>query len=449
MAVVGVVLVMLLAVVASSFLVRMSPRPIPAPLVQIALGAAIAFTTNFRVPLNPELFFLLFLPPLLFIDGWRIPKHGLFRDGWTILELALGLVVFTTIGLGFFIHWMIPAMSIPVAFALAAVLSPTDPIAVSAITSRTPMPKRLMHILEGESLLNDATGLVFLRFAVAAALTGTFSIGDATLAFLQLSVGGLAIGVAVTWGITSAKNLLSQKFGEESGSQILISLMIPFAAYLLAEQFHCSGILAAVAAGITMSYVELSGQAMASTRVRRSAVWDAVQFALNGVIFVFLGEQLPGIVAGASDTLAAGGDQQPWQIAFYAFAIMLVLIVLRFIWVWASLRLTIFRAGRSGEVVPKPSFRLVAAISLAGVRGAITLAGVMTLPLALADGAAFPARDLAILLAASVIVLSLLLATFFLPLALNGIEFGLDPRRELAEDGARIAAAEVTCSGAT
>lgn len=443
MAVVGVVLVMLLAVVASTFLVRMSPRPIPAPLVQIALGAVIAFTTNFRVPLNPELFFLLFLPPLLFIDGWRIPKHGLFRDGWTILELALGLVVFTTIGLGFFIHWMIPAMSIPVAFALAAVLSPTDPIAVSAITSRTPMPKRLMHILEGESLLNDATGLVFLRFAVVAALTGTFSIGDATLTFLQLSVGGLAIGVAVTWGITSAKNLLSQKFGEESGSQILVSLMIPFAAYLLAEQFHCSGILAAVAAGITMSYVELSGQALASTRVRRSAVWDAVQFALNGVIFVLLGEQLPGIVAGASETLAAGGGQQPWQIALYAFAIMLVLIVLRFTWVWASLRFTIFRERRNGEVVPKPSFRLVAAISLAGVRGAITLAGVMTLPLVLANGAPFPARDLAILLAASVIVLSLLLATFFLPMALKGIEFGLDPRRELAEDRARVAAAEV------
>jgi len=443
MAVIGVILVMLLAVVASSFLVRMSPRPIPAPLVQIVLGAAIAFTTNFRVPLNPELFFLLFLPPLLFIDGWRIPKHGLFRDGWTILELALGLVVFTTIGLGFFIHWMIPAMSIPVAFALAAVLSPTDPIAVSAITSRTPMAKRLMHILEGESLLNDATGLVFLRFAVVAALTGTFSIGQATLTFLQLSVGGLAIGVAVTWSITSAKNLLSQRFGEESGSHILISLMIPFAAYLLAEQFHCSGILAAVAAGITMSYVELSGQAMASTRVRRSAVWDAVQFALNGVIFVLLGEQLPGIVAGASETLATGGDQQPWQIALYAFAIMLVLVLLRFIWVWASLRFTIFRTRPSGEVVPKPTFRLVAAISLAGVRGAITLAGVMTLPLFLADGAPFPARDLAILLAASVIVLSLLLATFFLPMALKGIEFGLDPRRELAEDGARIAAAEV------
>ena len=157
--------------------------------------------------------------------------------------------------------------------------------------------------------------------------------------------------------------------------------------------------LAAVAAGITMSYVELSGQAMASTRVRRSVVWDAVQFALNGVIFVLWGEQLPGIVAGASETLAAGGEQWPWQIALYAIAIMLVLVVLRFIWVWASLRFTIFRTISRSANAPKPNFRLVTAISLAGVRGAITLAGVMTLPLVLGDGAPFPARDLATLLA--------------------------------------------------
>src|SRR5271154_762075 len=221
----------------------MSPVPLPLPLVQIALGAVIASVANLGVSLKPDIFFLLFLPPLLFLDGWRIPKEGLFRDKGTILELALGLVVFTVVGVGFFINWMIPAMPLAVAFALAAIVSPTDTIAVSAIASRVPIPKRLMHILEGESLLNDASGLVCMRFAVVAALTGTFSLVDASTTFLWLAIGGVAIGVAVTWGVTQAKHWASRRFGEDAGSQVLLSLLIPFGAYLLAERFGCSGIL--------------------------------------------------------------------------------------------------------------------------------------------------------------------------------------------------------------
>src|SRR5471032_1588884 len=152
---------------------RMLPVAIPRPLVQIALGVAIGLVAHLRVELDPEIFFLLFLPPLLFLDGWRIPNDELYKNRATILELALGLVVFTVVGAGLLIHAMIPAMPMPVAFALAAVLSPTDPIAVSAIAERVHVPKRMMRILEGESLLNDASGLVCLRFAIAAALTGT------------------------------------------------------------------------------------------------------------------------------------------------------------------------------------------------------------------------------------------------------------------------------------
>ena len=175
-----VVLAMLLAVLASGYLVRVLPFSLPLPLAQIALGAVIAGIFQRGVQLDPHVFFLLFLPPLLFLDGWRIPKDGLFHDKGMILELALGLVLFTVIGMGFFIHWMIPAMPLPVAFALAAIVSPTDPVAVSSIAARVRIPKRLMHILEGESLLNDATGLVCFRFAVAAALTGGFSLASAS-----------------------------------------------------------------------------------------------------------------------------------------------------------------------------------------------------------------------------------------------------------------------------
>lgn len=434
------VLAMLLAVLSSGYVVRVLPFSAPLPLVQIAMGALISGVFHHGVLLDPAVFFLLFLPPLLFLDGWRIPKDGLFRDRTLILALAFGLVVFTVIGAGFLIHWMIPGMPLAVAFALAAIVSPTDPVAVSAIAARAPIPKRLMHILEGESLLNDATGLVCFRFAVAAALTGGFSLASATLTFLWLAFAGVAIGVAFTLGATRAQMWLSHRFGEESGTPILVSLLLPFGAYLAAEHLEASGILAAVAAGITMGYVELSGRALATTRIQRAAVWDTIQFTLNGIVLVLLGEQLPKIVVDAVVWTRAAGEN-PWMLVVYALALNLGLFGLRFAWVWVSLRGSPLRVRRDGDTTPPTHWRLIVATSLAGVRGAITLAGVMTLPLFLPDGAAFPAREQAIFLAASVILLTLLVATLVLPRMLRGLEFPAQATEHEQEDFARLEAA--------
>jgi monovalent cation/hydrogen antiporter len=346
-------------------------------------------------------------------------------------------VLLTVLGMGFFINWMIPAMPLPVAFALAAVISPTDPIAVSAIAQRVPIPKRMMHILEGESLLNDASGLVCLRFAIAATLTGAFSIQSAALDFLWLAFGGIAIGAGLTWGVARAKAWVSARLGEESASQVLISLLIPFGAYLLAEHFHCSGILAAVSAGLTMGWVEGRGQALAATRIRRSTVWDIIQFTANGTIFVLLGEQLPAILTGAAETVRLTGHHEPYWLIVYVLAINGGLAALRFAWVWFSFRFTLLRRGETF----RPNWRIVTAMSFAGVRGAITLAGVLTLPLALTDGAAFPTRDLAILLAMGVIIVSLLVASAGLPLLLRDLNMPADPQAVGAEDEARIKAA--------
>ncbi|AOG03229.1 Na+/H+ antiporter [Bosea sp. RAC05] len=439
---IAIILTMLLAVVVSGMLVRLSPAPVPLPLVQIALGAVIASFADVALELKPDIFFLLFLPPLLFLDGWRIPKEGLFRDKGTILELALGLVILTVVGVGYFIHWLIPSMPLPVAFALAAIVSPTDPIAVSAIAARVPIPKRLMHILEGESLLNDASGLVCMRFAVAAAVSGTFSLFDAFGTFLWVALGGIAIGILTTWTTALLKNWISRRLGEDTGSQILISLLIPFGAYILAEHLHCSGILAAVAAGISMSYVEQRGQALAVTRVRRNAVWDTIQYAANGIIFVLLGEQLPQLWASAAQVVRETGHQDPLWLLVYIAAINIALAALRFGWVWVSLRFTLARAARRGEKPFIPGWRLIAATSMAGVRGAITLAGVLTLPLTLSSGAAFPARDLAILLAAGVIITSLIAASVTLPFLLKNLELPPEPSHEAQEDKVRNAAAE-------
>ena len=435
---VEIVLAFLLAVATSGFMLRLSPLPLPLPIVQIGLGALLAYLGGFEVQLNPDLFFLIFLPPLMFLDGWRFPKRALFRDGTSIVALAFGLVVFTVVGAGFVMHWMIPEMPLAVAFALAAVLSPTDTIAVTTLAARVPIPPRLMEILEGESLLNDASGLVCLRFAVAAALTGTFSLSAAALTFLQLALGGIAIGVVLTWGLMWVLGRLVRRIGEDPGLQVLISLLLPFGAYLAAEAAQASGILAAVAAGITMSYADLSGQALAATRIRRTAVWDTVQFTANGSIFVLLGEQLPRVLEGVRGPTR----ENDLMLAAYVVGIFVALALLRLFWVWTSLQLTLYRARHRGQPRPAVNWRVLVVASLAGVRGAVTLAGVLTLPLAMPDGAPFPARNLAIFLAMGVILLSLVCATLLLPPVLRGLKLPPEAQHVQEEDEARRAAAD-------
>ncbi|ACA11931.1 sodium:proton antiporter [Xylella fastidiosa subsp. multiplex Griffin-1] len=437
-----IVLAMLLVVAASGYLVRIIPFSMPLPLLQIALGAVISGVFDGGYELQPEVFFLLFLPPLLFLDGWRIPKQGLFRDKNVILELALGLVVFTVLGIGFLIHWMIPTMPLPLAFALAAILSPTDPVALSSITSRVPIPKRMMHILEGESLLNDATGLVCFQFAVAAVLTGNFSLATASLTFVWVLVVGLSLGIATTYVLSRVQRWVWRHFGGEPAAAILVNLLTPFAAYLLAESMQASGILAAVAAGITMSYVELSGNAQATIRVQRWAVWETVQFTFNGIIFVLLGEQLPGILDDLVHSAQQAGHMNVGWLLVDVAVISAGLMLLRFLWVWLSLQWNLFKAVCCGKQRISPPWQIVVAMSLSGVRGAVTLAGVLTLPLLMPDGTPLPARQLVIFLAASVILVSLLLASVALPYLLRGLELPEKSSYDKEEDFARKVSAQ-------
>jgi CPA1 family monovalent cation:H+ antiporter len=300
----------------------------------------------------------------------------------------------------------------------------------------------MMHILEGESLLNDASGLVCMRFALAAALTGAFSFSEAVASFLWVALGGIGVGVGLTWAVAMAKSWVATRFGENTGSLILVSLLIPFGAYLVAERLHCSGILAAVGAGITMGYAELWGHVRGETRMQRAAVWNTVQFAANGAVFVLLGAQMPRILNGATAAVREAGHHQTWVLAVHVLAIAAAIAGLRFVWVWISLRFTLFRAAQRGEARSVPSLRLAAAVSFAGVRGAVTLAGVLTFPLAMPDGTPFPARELCILLAAGVIVLTLVWASVSLPRLLSGLRLPTDHSQEDEEDRLRVAAAQ-------
>lgn len=417
MTTIPVVLVLLVALVISSFISRTLPSVVPRPLAQIAIGAGIGMFPTLQVDLDPELFFLLFVPPLLFFDGWRIPNEDLVQDRVVNLQLALGLVALTVLGIGWFVHWLIPAMPFPVAFAFAAAVSPTDAISVASIAGNRPAAKRMMRILTSESLLNDATGLVCLRFAVAAVLTGVFSIPQALLHFIWIATGGIVVGVATALVIARGCNWLVLRVGEEPGVQIVISVLIPFLAYSLAETLHCSGILAAVCGGIAMSYVETSGVGSAATRVQRTSVWETIHFSANGIVFILLGEQLPKHVAAANQALSAVGERHLSWLVLYVIVIYMGLIAIRCIWLLVVLprELLWSSAGRRRQL----KWRELAVMVLASPRGAITLAGAMTLPFSLSNGVAFPARDLVILLAMGIIFVSLIATSVALPTLLN------------------------------
>lgn len=437
-----VVLALLLCVAASAIVVRVSRLPLP--LTQIALGAAVSVPdVGLHVELEPHLFLLLFVPPLLFVDGWRMPKREFFQLRERILALAFGLVLVTVVAVGYLLHWMIPAMPLAVAFALAAVLSPTDAVAVSALAGGAGIPKRLAYILEGEALMNDASGLTAFKFAIAAAATGAFSLAQASVAFVLVSVGGLLVGIAMGWGMALFQRWLSGWTRIQAQGVIVLTLLLPFAAYQLAEHVGTSGILAAVAAGMTLNLRSAAIETEAETRIANTHIWSMLQYVLTGVIFVLLGLQLPEIIGKAlHDEYHDDGLSGAVRLLGYAGATTAALIGVRLLWVWALLRIThVYARWRDGVRRRMPQLRLLLATGLAGVRGAITLAAVLSVPLALTDGTPFPERNLMIFIATAVILLSLVMAAIGLPLLLRGLDIGEDHEAH-EEQVARLRACE-------
>ncbi|MCU0089365.1 Na+/H+ antiporter [Pseudomonas koreensis] len=420
------VLILLMLVSVSRLVGRVIPLPLP--LVQIAAGALLAWPTlGLHVALDPELFLFLFLPPLLFSDGWRMPKRELWRLRGPVLTLAVGLVLFTVVGAGYFIHWLLPTIPLPVAFALAAVLSPTDAVAVSAIAQNR-LPTPLMHMLQGEALMNDASGLVTFKFALVAAITGAFSLANASLTFVLVAVGGLAVGVALSWLVGRLRAWMIARGWDDPATHVVFMLLLPFAAYVLAERLGASGILSAVAAGMMQSWLDLLPR-QTSTRLLNRSVWSLLEFAFNGLIFLLLGLQLPDIIKAVVSHETSLGPTLFYR-CVDVVAIFLALVLLRFIWVQSIWRLSVLlrRLRGKGDLTQVPTARSCWLLTVGGVRGAVTLAGVMSVPM-LMGSEAFPERDLLIFIAAGVILLSLVAACIALPLLLRGIEKSPDDKR--------------------
>ncbi|HBM9603688.1 TPA: Na+/H+ antiporter [Escherichia coli] len=415
------ILILTLVVSLTSVLTRLSPVQIPLPLIQIAAGALLAQPIfGLHVEFNPELFLLLFIPPLLFAESSKIQPKELIKHSREIVSLALVLVLITIFGVGYVIHLLLPNVPLIAAFALAAVLSPTDAVALLGIVGKGRISKNIQEVLEGEALMNDASGLVALKFAVAVTMgTMEFSVHGATIAFFVVALGGIAVGIAVTWLYGKGLLLISRYAHDEPSIQIVLMLLLPFIVYLVAEHFGLSGILAAVAAGLTTSRIGVVHHAPIRLRIKAKSSWSMLEYVFYGMVFLILGLQLPGIISESliraeNDPLVDTGS-----LLLDVIWIYLALMVVRLGWLWLMRLYSRKRPGKHPMLFAGYKTRHMLLATFAGVRGAITLAGVLSIPLLLPDGTPFPGRYLLVFLATGVILFSLVCGIIILPLLLG------------------------------
>ncbi|GGA23564.1 Na+/H+ antiporter [Psychrobacillus lasiicapitis] len=405
------IILLLLAIIGLSNFINHFMPYIPVPLIQIALGVLLAaLPLGIHVPMEPELFFILFIAPLLFYDGKNVSRKDLWKLRKPILLLALGLVFLTVVVIGYLIQWLIPSIPLSAAFALAAILSPTDVVAVGAISSRVKMPKTIMHVLEGEGLMNDASGLVAFKFAVAATVTGVFSLAEASWSFLLIAIGGFVGGAVLAFIIIRLKVFIRRLGMEDVTLHMLIQLLTPFIIFYVIEHFHLSGILSVVAAGIVHAiYRDREQSPNVQLQIVSKSTWTILIYILNGLVFVLLGLQIPSV----SREIFESPMFNNFEVIKYILIITASLLLLRFVWIFAG-----WWGGwlLKAEQLPKPSLRYISITTISGVRGAVTLAGAFTIPYFLANGDVFPERSLIIFIAAGVILVTLILASIFLPI---------------------------------
>lgn len=426
-------LILLLLVAALSIITRWLPWP---PLITFVLGGvgAALLPVFPRLSLDPGFFFLCFLPPLLFSDGWLMPLREFARAKRPILLLAIGLVTFTTLTVGLVAHWLIPGLPLAMAFALGAIVSPTDAVAINALTERLRVPARLSTILNGESLMNDATGLVAFKFALAAVVAGTFSLPQMLGQFSLLAVGGFGIGLVVSYLIGRLRDLLMRLQVSDSLIEITLSLLTPYAALLAAEQLEVSGILAVVAAGLYAGWRD-PVQMDAETRQGAFAVWALLIFWLNGLAFVLLGLQFPTLLIAVSSHYTA------FQLIGFPLVVAGTAIVARLVWVYPATYLPfLFKRVRASDIKPRRAGVFV--VGWAGMRGTVTLAGALSIPLLKPDGSPFPHRDMVIYLAFGVIAVTLLLQGTTLEWLIHRVGLREDENRPKEDLLARTAAVD-------
>jgi len=388
------VLLLLLSAVALGWIARHFKFPYPIALV--VGGTALGLIPRLpQFPFDPQLILIIVLPPILYqaalLTSWNDFKANIRPIGL----LAIGLVIATTLAVGAALKMMVPEVPWAVAFVFGAIVSPPDAVAATSILSRLNIPRRIVTILEGESLLNDASGLVIYKFAIAAVLTGVFSLADASFQFVLVAGGGIVMGLVIAWVFVAIHRRLGDPFIE-----VLTSLTIPYTAYIVAESFHVSGVLAVVAAGL------LRGRyapeiVSAEMRIMARSVWNLLVFMLNSLIFILIGLQM-------SDVIEKLNRYTLGELVTLGAVVSLVAIAVRFLWVYPVAYLPRWLSGSLRTDEPKPRKRELGIISWCSMRGIVSLAAALALPATLPDGTPFPHRELVIFLTFFVIAATLI-----------------------------------------
>ena len=423
--------VFLTLVIIGSFLNKYIPR-IPAALFQIILGFLVSYLA---IPLHfefeSEAFMAMIIAPLLFTDAYKASRSELWLYKKPIVYMAVGLVITTVVVVGYFINYIIPSISLGATFALAAILSPTDAVAVKSITKGMKLPKGLMSILEGESLLNDAAGIVSFKIALAAIITGTFSLSKSSREFFITAIGGMVLGILIGLIIVSIKFINRKFLNTEPNILVIIQVILPIATYFIAEEFHLSGIIAVVFAGILLNFERylrqgdsLDNQVVVSISYNQ----DTISYVLNGFVFVLLGYLLPGIFKN----MITYPDLDVQTAMFYVILITIALIVTRFTFVYifyvsfqqhtfkTSHNIVEFLKTKQLDVGNYSRFEYSLITSLCGIHGTVTLATALMIPLTIGTtGEPFPLRNAILFIGSGVVLLSMIIGTIFLPLIIK------------------------------
>jgi monovalent cation/hydrogen antiporter len=412
------VLALLIAVAALVTIARRLGIAYPIFLVIGGLALGLVPGTP-HVEVDPDLIFLFILPPLLYIAAFYTPLRSLRANLGTIGSLAVGLVVVSAFAVAAVAHALIPGIPWAVAIALGAIVAPPDAIAAAAIASRLAVPRRIVSVLEGESLLNDATALTIYSIAIAVAIGGAFKASAGVGTFVGAMLGGLAIGLAVGWIIAKIRARI-----EDTPVEITISLLTPYAAFLPAQGLGASGVIATVVAGLYLGR-RASRMMGADARLTGRAVWETITFLLNGMVFIITGLEVPFLLRSLDPSTAI-------RLVGIGLIVSLVLIVVRALWIFPS---ELVACAVRGEPRPRRFLAHSLVLSWAGMRGGVSLAIALALPLTLPGGAPFPAREALVIVTVTVIVITLLGQGLSLPWLIRRLRLGTDP--ELREEEAR------------
>jgi monovalent cation/hydrogen antiporter len=402
---------------------------VPYPILLVLGGLSLGFLPGMpRIELPPDLVLVAVLPPLLYGTAFFTPLRELRANAARITTLAVGLVLATMVGVAVVAHAMVPGLGWPSAFVLGAIVSPTDPTAATAIGERLGLPRRLAAVIDGESLVNDGTALVAYKYAVAAVVAGTFSLAHASVSFVLNVVGGIAVGLAVGYVLRQARRRL-----DNPPVEITISILSGYLAFLPAAALGVSGVLAAVTVGIYMGWYtgELTNAAF---RLQAIGVWEVLFFLLNATLFGLVGLQLPAILDGLSAISTA-------DLIRYAVAVTTAVVAVRLVWVFASIYLPRVVHGRLHGGDPLRSWRAGLILTWSGMRGAVSLAAALALPLTTDPGAP-QRRQLLIFLTFAVILGTLVVQGLTLPGLIRLVGLEDDGLADREEAKARIHAAE-------